>query len=61
MDFIKGWLMAINKKQKNETINFIKDILIDLKDNYDYNETVIDKVLQHIRYQEGIYKDEATN
>ena len=40
------------KKNKAETLSFIKNIIIDLKRNYEYEETVIDKLLTSINYLE---------
>ena len=47
-------------KTKNETLNFVKTIIIDLKNNYDYSDVVIDKIIQHIVYQEDVYHENKT-
>ncbi len=54
----KKSLLALTKKTKNETITLLLDILVDLKNNYGYDERVIDKVLDSVKYQIGLYKDE---
>jgi hypothetical protein len=38
-------------KSKPETIDFLLDVLYDLKQNYEYNDIVIDKVITHLQYQ----------
>ena len=49
----------MEKKTKQETIAFLQSIVIELKNDYGYDETVIMKVLQHLKYQEGIYEDKS--
>ena len=43
-------------KDKQQTIDFITDIVIDLKTNYEYDPKVIDKVIAHLSYQRQSYQ-----
>ena len=49
--------MDSKMKSKQETVQFLLSVLIDLKNNYDHNDTVLEKAIQHLKYQESVYHE----